>query len=137
MSYQKQQPGEDAIINIRKLVALDIVFHGYTFILAEFTFAVVVCASFAFVSFFIFFRNPSHPLIAVTMGFILSWLTFNYVPLLLYALNMRHKDIRQEVALELEHRATYAIKYTLQSVLLLLPLVVPILAIIQERQKHS
>ena len=137
MSRQEQQPGEKAIINIRKLVALDIVFHGYRFILAEFAFAVIACGSLAIVSFFIFFHNSGHQLIAIIMGFVLSWLTLNYVPLLLYALDMRHRDIRQEVAFELEHRAAYALKYTLQSVLLLLPLIVPVLAIIQEKQKHS
>ena len=33
------------VINIRKLAALDIVFHGPRLILAEFVFTVVVCAA--------------------------------------------------------------------------------------------
>ena len=136
MSRQEQQPKEDAIINIRKLVALDIVFHGATFILAEFAFAVVFCGVAGIFSLFLFFRTPSHPAIELIMGVILAWLTLNYAPLLVYAINMRHKNVQQEVAYELEHKATYARKYTLQSVLLLLPLVVPFLVIIQERQKH-
>ena len=136
MSRQEKQHKEDAIINIRKLVALDIVFHGATIILAEFAFAVVFCGGFGIFSLFLFFRTPSHPAIEIIIGLILSWLTLNYAPLLVYAINMRHKDVQQEVAFELEHKATYARKYTLQSVLLLLPLAVPLLIIIQERQKH-
>lgn len=137
MSSQEQQPKRDAIINIRKLVALDIVFHGARFILAEFAFAVIFCGSFGIISLFLFLRTPSHPAIEIIMGLILSWLTLNYAPLLLYAISMRNKNVQQEVAFELEHKTTYARKYTLQSALLLLPLVVPILILIQERQKHS
>jgi|SRR5579883_553488 hypothetical protein len=127
---------QETIITIRKLAALDIAFHGYRFILAEFAAGVILCGGFGAFSLFAFFRNPGSPLFVLILGLVLSWITLNYVPLLLYAIDMRRrKSARQEVAFELEHREVYARKYTLQSLWLLLPLVVPILAIVQEVKK--
>ncbi len=140
MSGQEQQTtNRETIINIRKLVALDLVFHGSRFILAEFAVAVIVCGSFGIFSLFAFFRNPSRPLFTILIGLVLCWIALNYVPLLLYAISIvRCKSAQQEVAFELEHKETYARKYTLQSVWLLpLPLIVPILSLVQELQKRS
>jgi hypothetical protein len=59
------------------------------------------------------------------------------IRLLLYALHSaRHKNAEAEVAFELAHKERYARKYQVQSLLLFVPLVVPIQAIVQERQKH-
>ena len=130
---------KETFINIRKLAALDIVFHGPRLILAEFALGVVGCAAGGAFSLSFFFRTASHPLIAAILGcFALSWIALNYVPLLLYAIAIvKRKSAELEVAFELEHKDVYARKYTFQSALLLLPLVVPILAIAQEIQKRS
>ncbi|HEX4208692.1 MAG TPA: hypothetical protein VHZ51_31720 [Ktedonobacteraceae bacterium] len=129
---------KDTIINIRKLAALDLVFHGPKFILAEFALAVILCAAFGIFSLFVSFRTPSHPALSIIIGLVLSWLAISYVPLLLYAVDIvKRKSAQQEVAFELEHRDFYARKYTLQSFLIALPLVVPILTIVQEMQKRS
>ncbi len=138
-AQQQQTPKKETIINIRKLAALDLVFHGSRLILAEFALAVMVCGGLGGFGLLAFFRNPSHPLLTLILGLVLCCIALNYVPLLLYAISIvRHKSAQQEVALELEHKETYARKYTLQSVwLLLLPLVVPLLSLVQEIQKHS
>jgi hypothetical protein len=129
---------KETFINIRKLAALDIVFHGSWFILGEFALGVAGCAAGGAFSLSIFFHTASHPLFAAILGFALSWIALNYVPLLLYAIRIvRRKSAELEVAFELEHKNVYALKYTFQSALLLLPLVVPILAIVQEIQKRS
>ncbi len=129
---------KETFINIRKLAALDIVFHGPWFILGEFALGVAGCAAGGAFSLFIFYHTVSHPLFAAILGFALSWIALNYVPLLLYAIRIvRRKSAELEVAFELEHKDVYALKYTFQPALLLLPLVVPILAIVQEIQKRS
>lgn len=129
---------KETFINIRKLAALDIVFHGSKLILAEFALGVVFCGVLGVFSLFAFFRNPSHPLFIVMLGVFLCWIALNYAPLLLYAISItRRKSAELEVAFELEHKDVYARKYTLQSALLVLPLVVPILALVQEVQKRS
>jgi len=140
MSSQEQQTTKkEIIINIRKLAALDLVFHGSRFILAEFSVGVILCGGFGLFSLFAFFRNPSHPPFMIIVGLALSWIALNYVPLLLYAISIvRRKSAQQEVVFELEHKEIYARKYTLQSLwLLLLPLVVPLLSLVQEIQMRS
>ncbi len=128
----------ERFINIRKLAALDIVLHGARFILIEFALGVVFGAIIGVFNLFVFFRNPSHPLFMAIIGFFLSWVAVNYIPLLLYAISIvRGKSAEREVTLELEHKDYYARKYTIQSLLLVLPLVVPLLAISQEVQKRS
>ena len=123
----------ETFINIRKLAALDIVFHGPKFILAEFIVAVAVPGAIGAVSFLAFFRNPAHPFAQVFLGCVLSWIAINYVPLLLYAISIvRHRSAEREVEYELEHKDYYVRKYTTQSLLLVLPLVVPVLVVLQE-----
>jgi hypothetical protein len=130
---------KDAVINIRKLAALDIAFHGPKFILVEFALGVIGCAALGFFSlYFGLFHGLNHSLFSVIMGCFLLWIALNYVPLLIYAISIvRHQSAHQEVAYELEHKDKYAKKYTLQSTLLLIPLVVPALAVYQELQKRS
>jgi len=127
------------VINIRKLAALDIAFHGPKFILIEFALGVLGCAALGVFSlFFGLFHGPNHSLFAIIMGCFLMWIALNYVPLLIYAISIaRHKSAQQEVAYELEHKNKYTGKYTLQSLLLLVPLAVPMLAAHQELQKRS
>lgn len=125
---------EEAFINIRKLVALDIVFHGPHFILAEFGLGVFFCTALGLMSLILGHLQLSFPTI---MGCFLLWIALNYVPLLLYAISIvKQKSAQQEVAFELAHKDRYARKYTLQSFLLFVPLVVPALAIYQEWQKR-
>jgi hypothetical protein len=139
-SPQHQTTRGETFINIRKLAALDLVFHGPRFILAEFAIGVLFCVGFGIFNLFAFFRDSGHPsTFALLLGLVLLWVGLNYVPLLLYAISIvRRKSAEQEVAFELEHKETYARKYTLQSLwLLLLPLAVPLLALVQELQKRS
>ena len=128
-----------AVINIRKLAALDIVFHGPKFILIEFALGVLGCAALGLFSmYFGLFHSPNHSLFAVVMGCFLLGIALNYVPLLLYAISIvKQKSAKQEVAYELEHRDKYAGKYLGQSTLLLIPLAVPALAFYQELQKRT
>ncbi|HEY7358212.1 MAG TPA: hypothetical protein VH590_17145 [Ktedonobacterales bacterium] len=128
---------DGAIINIRKLVALDMVFHRPKLILAEFILGVFGSAALAVViaapGFFAGHVSLEQILVS---GYILC-IGLNYVPLLLYAISIARRGSAQaEVAFELAHKERYACKYSDQSFLLLLPLVVPILAISQEWQKN-
>lgn len=125
-------------MNIRKLAALDIVFHGPRLILAEFAAAVMLGCGLGILQFLLFFHNPGHPFPVGLMGLFFSCIALNYLPLLLYAIAIaRSRSAAQEVAFELEHKEMYTRKYTLQSLWLLLPLVVPVMAIFQEMKKIS
>jgi hypothetical protein len=128
---------QTTFINIRKLAALDIAFHGPKFILIEFALGVFGCAALGLFSmYFGLFHGPNPSLFAVIIGCFLLLIALNYVPLLIYAISIvRHKSAHQEVAYELEHRDKYAGKYLRQSALLLIPLAIPALAVYQELQK--
>ncbi len=134
----QQQPENLAkgrrIINVRKLAALDIAFHGPRFILIEFALGVFGCAALGLFSiYFGFFHGPNRSLFAAILGCFLLWVALNYVPLLLYAISIvRSKSAHQEVAYELAHKDRYAVRYTIQSTLLLIPFAMLILAVYQE-----
>ena len=137
MSDEERDPVE-AWINIRKLAALGIVFHSSRLILAEFAFTVIFCGIFGTSNLLAFARDSSRPLFPLVLGVILSGIALNFLPLLLYAIIIIGADSAQrEVAFELKHKDTYARKYSVQSSLLLVPLVIFALAIFQEFQKRS
>jgi hypothetical protein len=139
MSNQSDAANHDyAIINIRKLAALDMVFHRPRLILAEFALAVFGSLALAVgITAPGFFAGHLDLTSILVSGYILC-IALNYVPLFIYAISIaRRGSASEEVAFELEQKARYARKYTGQSFLLLLPLVVPILAIYQEWQKQQ
>lgn len=129
---------DPAIINIRKLAALDIAFHGPKLILGEFAFGVILPASLGVLSVRAGFSGAHVNLWYSLLGCCLLCIALNYLPLLLYAISIaRRGSAQEEVAFELAQKERYARKYSVQSLLLVLPLVVPILAIYQERQKQG
>ena len=70
------------------------------------------------------------------LGLYLISLGVNYVPMLIYAIAItRAKSARWEVGEELEDKRSAMAKYRRQSVLLLVPLLVPIIAITQRRER--
>ena len=141
MSYSpvENAHNDPAIINIRKLAALDIVFHGPKLILAEFAFGVFFTGALGLVLTYAGFVTGHFrvPWVAL-LGCYLLALAINYLPLFIYTIKIvRGKSAQAEVASELAQKERYARKYTVQSLLLLLPLVVPMLAISQEQQKRA
>ena len=139
MALQNENMVRDSsLINIRKLAALDIVFHGPKLILAEFGYTVLISAGLGlFMLYKGIFLGHFHSLFPVIFGGCLSDLALNYLLLLLYAIDIvRHKSAQDEVAFELAHKDTYARKYTWQSLLLVLPLVVPLMALVQEVRRR-
>jgi hypothetical protein len=139
MQQQEDNTIKDAtFINIKKLAALDIVFHGPKVILAEFGLTVGLSSLLAAFSLSFFIRSSTHPLFSLILSLVLLGVALNYAPLMLYALHfVRRKNAELEVAFELAHKERYARKYQLQSFLLFIPFVAFILAIVQEWQKRS
>jgi len=119
------------VINPRKLAAIDIVFLGSKLIIAEFAGGVLLCVA---LGTFVLFRGHSFWQIALGLYFIS--LGINYVPLLVYAVAItRGQGARAEMGDELSDERRAMAKYRRQSILLLVPLLVPILALAWERRK--
>jgi hypothetical protein len=125
--------GWQGVISIRKLAALDIAFLGPKLILAEFGGGILLAAAIGLLT-----LRRSHSVWQILLGAYLLTLAVNYVPLLLYAITIvRHRSAQVEVAHEVTDRNRSFRRYRRQSLLLLVPFAVPILAIAQERQKSS
>jgi hypothetical protein len=113
------------VINPRKLAAIDIIFLGPKFIISEFAGGVLLCAA---LGVFILFR--SHSSAQLALGLYLISLGINYAPMLLYAVAIaNHDGARAEMGDELDDKSRAMTKYRRQSMLLLVPLLVPIIAL--------
>ena len=102
-----------------------LVFLGPRIILAEFSLGVF--GSFALG---VLTLLRSHSLRGIALGSYLLFIGINYVSLLLYAISLvRHNSAKDEIADELTEKRRMFRKYRRQSLLLLVPLAVPILAL--------
>lgn len=121
------------MINPRKLAAIDIVLLGSKIIIAEFVSGVLLCVV---LGSFVLLRGSSFWQLG--LGLYLTSLGINYVPMLIYALAITRRDsARTELGDELNDKRRAMAKYRRQSVWLLVPLLVPILALGKERRKKS
>ena len=113
------------VINIRKLAAIDILFLGSQFILAEFAAGVLLSTALG-----IFVLVRGHSFWQAVLGVYLVCLGINYVPMFAYAVDItRKQSAREEMAQELTDNRKAMSKYRCQSLLLLVPLLVPMLAL--------
>ena len=107
------------------------VFLGPKLILAEYAVGVLFSAA---LGAFVLFRG--HSLWQDALGVYLICLGINYAPLLLYAVAIGSRQrAREEMADELAESRRAMSKYRRQSVLLLVPLLVPVLVVAQGRRK--
>jgi hypothetical protein len=119
---------EGRIINVRRLVALDITLHGPRFITAEFGIGTPVILAVG-VGLMLYGQ--------LILGTYLFLTGVNYIPLLAYtAVIVRRGSAKAEVADYLSDDKHYVRKYSTQQFLLFLPLVVFFLAIWQQLRKN-
>ncbi len=119
------------MIDPRKLVAIDIVFLGSKFIIAEFAGGVLLCFA---LGAFVLIRGDSFGQLA--LGLYLISLGINYVPMLIYAVTITiGESARAEMGDELNDKLQAMTKYRRQSLLLLVPLWVPMVALTQGRRR--
>jgi hypothetical protein len=120
---------ECPMMNPRKLVAIDIVLLGSRFIIAEFAGGVVLCVALG-----IFVLVRGHSFGQFVLGLYLISLGINYVPMLVYALVLAQRDesAPAEMGDELNDKRRAMAKYRRQSLLLLVPLLVPLVAVARE-----
>lgn len=106
------------MINIRKLVALDITLHGYTFIISEFLFGVMA----AFIIGILSLRFQPY------LGYYIISLGINYIPLLLFSIDMKMKNsAKKEAKGELKRVYTY----TAQQFVIFIPFSMILLVLLQ------
>jgi hypothetical protein len=122
---------DGAWINLRKLAASDIAFFGSKVIIGEFAAGVLLCGALGI--WVLVLRDSFTQLV---LGVYLIGLSINYVPMLIYAIRITtNKGTRAELGQELNDERRVMAKYRRQSLLLLVPFLVPILALSQKRKK--
>jgi len=121
------------MLDVRKLAAIDLTFLGPRIIITEFAAGVFGCLAIA-----VFAGVRSTTSSGRLLAVYLLLLGVNYVPLLLHAVALRRSgEARAVIADELASDPRAAMrKYRRGSLLLLVPLVVPVLAVIQERDRR-
>jgi uncharacterized membrane protein SpoIIM required for sporulation len=118
-----------ASIDLRKLAAIDMAFLGSNFVFTEYVTGVLLSMT---LGLFVLLRG--HSFRQTVLGLYLVSLGINYVPMLIYAAGIGSKQAaRAQVADELTEERRAFSKYRAQSLLLLVPLLAPILALSQRR----
>ena len=125
------------VINVRKLAAIDLYFLGPYVIVTEFALGVagpMVLGVFTL-------RMASRqawPLGLTSFGGYLLLLGVNYIPMLLHAIGLlRFRIAFSEISDDLSDRRVAIRKYRRQSLYLLVPFLVPLLAILQQRESRA
>jgi hypothetical protein len=120
-------------INVRKLAAIDLHFRGSSFILLEFGFVVFFFGGIGLYA----LLSAKESLAAHAIGAYLVLLAIDYLPLLVYGIAIaKAGSASVEAEPEASDPSVYKRKYGVQQVLLLVPLVIPALAILQAA-KHE
>ena len=120
------------MLDVRKLAAIDLELLGAKFILTEFGIGVAGAMALGALTLRAGLTRFHSPRMTM-FGVYLLLLGINYVPLLLHAIGMaRQGSARKEIAGELGDKRAAMRKYRRQSLFLLLPLLIPIAAVLQE-----
>ena len=122
------------MFNARKLAAIDLIFLGPKVIITEFSAGVFLSAV---LGIFVLVRGH-HSHAQIVLGLYLISLGINYVPMLNHAIRIsRAKSARAELGNELDDKRVAMAKYRRQSLWLLLPMIVPLMALAQSRKPQS
>lgn len=120
-------------VNFRKLAAIDVAFLGPNLIATEFAFGLLLSVALG-----VFALLRARSLWGTAVGTYLVCLGINYGPMLAYALAIGNRENAQlELGDELKEKRAAMSKYRRQSLLLLVPLVVPIFAIFRRAPRAN
>src|SRR5512143_2295863 len=122
------------MINVRRLAGVDMALHGQRIIIAEFALGVLLTAV---LGFFTMLSVLAGGLVVNWQSVSAFWLfgtAANYVPLLIYAvLIARGGTVQTEGKAEMAEIK----RYSVQQFVILIPFVMVILALLQERRRKS
>ena len=122
------------MINIRKIVAVDMVLHGTRFILAEFAIGVILPLVIGLISIFPGIFGFAQSGLQTVIGYWMLGIAVNYIPLFIYAvLIARAGTVKAEGEPELVHIK----RYNIQQLIVFIPLLIAIVALVQEVQRQK
>jgi hypothetical protein len=113
----------------RKLAAIDITFLGYRFVFGEYLCGVGLSMALGVLT-----LVKSHSVLQASLGAYLICLGINYVPMLAYTVSIgSRQNARAELGEELHRQGEAMAKFRKLSLLLLVPLFIPIVALARRR----
>jgi hypothetical protein len=119
------------MIDVRKLAAVDMVWLGTRVVVAEYALGIVLPLVLGVISIRVGLFGIVQVGWQTALGFYLVSIAANYIPLFIYAvLIAKGGSVKEEGQPELVH----AKRYGIQQVIILVPLLVVILALLQESQ---
>ena len=119
------------LIDIRKLVALDILLHGRPFILIEFGLGTALLFGLGFQQIVV---GLAVSYVSLVVGFYLLFTGVNYLPLLVYAIIISKKNSAEnEAESELQNKS----KYNRQQFLVFVPLLIFLVGTKQELDRRK
>lgn len=122
------------MINVRKLAALDMAWLGPRVIVAEYALGVILPLTLGLLSIRAGLLGPVQVGWEAVLGVWLVTIAVNYAPLLIYAVLIAQAGTAKE---EAKAEIAHAKRYGVQQVIILVPLLVVVLALIQEgRRRH-
>ena len=120
------------MIDLRKLAAIDTVFLGSKFVIAEFACGVILSLALG-----VFVLLRSHSYWQVMLGIYFLCLGINYVPMLSWSIAIAKKqNARAELGDELTDKRGAMAKYRRESLVLLVPLL-PLVLIGADKRRKS
>ncbi len=123
--FSQRTYSTDYVIDPRKLAAIHITTLGPTFAVGNFASTALLCLC---LGTFLLWRANTYQQLA--FGFYFVSLSINYLLMLLHALEITSREsARAEIGSELNSKRSAMAEYRRQSIYLLLPLVVPIVAL--------
>lgn len=130
MGQSGRHSNNSPFINVRKMAALDIVFHSTKVIIIEFLVAMGISGA---ISAFLLVFATNHTTWSTILGIYFLGITTNYIVLLCFALIIRSRErAAREVEDEMHDISNEGCRYTLQSILLILvPFALAFLALYQ------
>lgn len=128
--YARVLDMENRFINIRKLVALDILLHGRPFILVEFGLGSAFLFGLGFQQIAV---GLAGTYVSLVVGFYLALTGVDYLLFLVYAVIISRKNSAEDEAeSELQNKS----KYNRQQFLVFVPLLLLVIGVKQELDRH-
>ncbi len=122
------------MVNIRKLAAVDMTLNGTRFIIAEFAIGIVLSLILGSLSIRAGLSGTIPVGWEIVIGFWIIGIALNYIPLFIYAVILaRNGTVKEEGQPELAQVK----RYSIQQVIILIPLFVAVLAIVQESRRST
>lgn len=123
------------MLDVRKLAAADMAWHGPRFIVIEFALGVAGCALLGGLSLAAGLRALSNGVgWQLVLGIVLLWIALNYVPLLLHAIDLARSSTARQEASDVLANPRLARQYGIRQLWILVPFAVVLFALLQRRQ---